>query len=557
MQILYSQKVQIVFKSYDGWWRVKCGESTGIVPSLYLTETEHQQRKETLERNTNKELYVTPSTSFNPPPRKGTYGRNEKIVSMYSVLEDIPKDVMNKSSVKYAQINKSKSENKNKKLSTETEDIIHKMLDISLESNPDISLNYEMSDDLVKEVKLTQSLMGTHNQSKHLKPPKPVRKYINPQEVPANLLQRSPSTPSFVDNSIYQNFEKASHTNILSRPIDNNDRSLKLNRNKCSASKDDEEIDYINWLPSIDPINIDDVNEYTVSSPFGRSARAHTSLKNISSMPQKILPKIFVAIEKYNAQDESCVSFKDGDNATLIEKSQDGLWSFVRVNAKEGWSPSDHWKPIALKKPGIAPPPNIKPTRLTKTVATSVETPSPASRRLSSYEKRPLPVPPARNHNKTTDFNSTAPASSRLGLDLPDIPHRTKSPKTLVTQLQPLSRDVSKSQHKDNHDQYLWGKMTRKACEDLLLQRAKQGEFIFRESPNREGELVLSMRYHYRVHHFNIKQEDSWFCIGENFRVKSLTEIISHFQKTPIASYKEHGDKLIDVFLSRPLDKNN
>eukprot|EP00800_Vazella_pourtalesii_P006163 TRINITY_DN1762_c0_g1_i1.p1 TRINITY_DN1762_c0_g1~~TRINITY_DN1762_c0_g1_i1.p1 ORF type:complete len:273 (+),score=46.54 TRINITY_DN1762_c0_g1_i1:187-1005(+) len=104
--------------------------------------------------------------------------------------------------------------------------------------------------------------------------------------------------------------------------------------------------------------------------------------------------------------------------------------------------------------------------------------------------------------------------------------------------------------------QYLWGRMSREDCETLLLQRAKQGEFIFRESPNREGELVLSMRYNYRIHHFNIKQEDGWFCIGENFRVRSLPEIISHFKKTPIASYKEHSDKLIDVFLSQALEKN-
>ena len=190
---------------------------------------------------------------------------------MYSVLEEIPKDLMNKSSVKYALINKSKN-----KVTAETEDIIHKMLDINLDKNPDVPLNYEMSDELVKEVLMTQSLMNSQLQSKFPKPRKPPRKYINPQEIsPGNPLQRSPSTPSFADNSIYQNFERASHTNILSRPIDSNERSLKLNRDKQSASKDDEEIDYINWLPSIDPIDIDEVNEYTVSSPFPRKNRPH------------------------------------------------------------------------------------------------------------------------------------------------------------------------------------------------------------------------------------------------------------------------------------------
>ena len=105
-------------------------------------------------------------------------------------------------------------------------------------------------------------------------------------------------------------------------------------------------------------------------------------------------------------------------------------------------------------------------------------------------------------------------------------------------------------------NQYLWGMMSRGDCETLLLQRAKQREFIIRESPNREGELVLSMRYRARIHHFNIKQEDGWFCIGENFHVRSLPEIISHFKKTPIASFKEH-DKLVDVCLSQVLEKED
>ena len=337
---------------------------------------------------------------------------------------------------------------------------------------------------------------------------------------------------------------------ILSRAIDNNERSLKLNRDKHSASKDDEEIDYINWLPPIDPIDIDEVNECTVSSPFSSKNRPHPSLRDTSSVPHKSLPKMFVAIEQYTAQNNSCVSFKDGDNASLIENSEDGVWSYVRVNGEEGWSPSEYWKPIALKRPNVAPPPNIKPTRLTKSIA-PLEVPSPAARRLSHHEKRPLPIPPTRSITKVTQPTAVpTPPINSVSMELPDVPHRTKSPKTPATPLQPHQRDLSDTK------QYLWGKLTRKDCENILLQRAKQGEFIFRESPNREGELVLSMKYHHRIHHFNIKQEDGWFCIGENFRVRSLPEIISHFKKTPIASYKEHGDKLIDVFLSQALEKN-
>ena len=104
-------------------------------------------------------------------------------------------------------------------------------------------------------------------------------------------------------------------------------------------------------------------------------------------------------------------------------------------------------------------------------------------------------------------------------------------------------------------EQYLWGRISREDCETLLLQRAKQGEFIFRESASREGELVLSMRHQERVRHFNIKQINGWFYMGGNFRVRSLREIISHYQSNPIALSTQQGHKFSEVFLSQPLDK--
>eukprot|EP00800_Vazella_pourtalesii_P006167 TRINITY_DN1762_c0_g1_i6.p1 TRINITY_DN1762_c0_g1~~TRINITY_DN1762_c0_g1_i6.p1 ORF type:complete len:281 (+),score=50.17 TRINITY_DN1762_c0_g1_i6:187-1029(+) len=151
---------------------------------------------------------------------------------------------------------------------------------------------------------------------------------------------------------------------------------------------------------------------------------------------------------------------------------------------------------------------------------------------------------------------ATPDVTSKPEIDDIESFRRTNSPFRSPKPSPRHQRYDSKSHPREDTKQYLWGMMSRGDCETLLLQRAKQGEFIFRESPNREGELVLSMRYNYRIHHFNIKQEDGWFCIGENFRVRSLPEIISHFKKTPIASYKEHSDKLIDVFLSQALEKN-
>ena len=158
----------------------------------------------------------------------------------------------------------------------------------------------------------------------------------------------------------------------------------------------------------------------------------------------------------------------------------------------------------------------------------------------------PILLPKCVNNKNNTQ--ATTPPTKK---ELPDLPLRSKSHSSMATP----SRDASKSHPIENTKQYLWGKLTRKDCEDILLQRAKQGEFIFRESPNREGELVLSMRYRHTIYHFNIMKEDNWLCLGDKYRMKSIDEIISFFQKTRIATYKDADDRLIDVFLSQPLNK--
>ena len=148
---------------------------------------------------------------------------------------------------------------------------------------------------------------------------------------------------------------------------------------------------------------------------------------------------------------------------------------------------------------------------------------------------------------------------------LPPVPQQAATPdvcsKSDIEPLAPVLRHEyeNHSPHQSprhvtqDPKQYLWGKMSRGACETLLLQRAKQGEFIFRESVSRAGELVLSMRHQGRVRHFNIKQKNGCFCMGENFRARSLREIISHYQNNPIA-LSSQGNRP-EVFLSQPLEK--
>ena len=192
----------------------------------------------------------------------------------------------------------------------------------------------------------------------------------------------------------------------------------------------------------------------------------------------------------------------------------------------------------------LQPPQEIKFNRNTRDLETQIAT-------LGEITLHELPIlPPIPQRAATPDV------SSKPDIDSPAPVRRTNSPFRSPIPSPRHQRNLSKSHPRGDPKQYLWGRMSREDCETLLLKRAKNGEFIFRESPNREGELVLSMKYHHRIHHFNIKQEDGWFCVGENFRVRFLPEIISHYEKIPIASYREKiSGKLIDVFLSQALAK--
>ena len=169
-----------------------------------------------------------------------------------------------------------------------------------------------------------------------------------------------------------------------------------------------------------------------------------------------------------------------------------------------------------------------------------------ASLGVISLHELPILLPKCINSN--TQANT--PPATCISEKEPAKPLRFKSHSSIATS----SRESIESHPREDPKQYLWGRMSREDCETLLLKRAKQGEFVFRESPNRQGELVLSMRYRHVIYHFNIIKEDNWFCLGDKYRMKSIDDIISFFQKTRIATYKDVDDILIDVFLSQPLN---
>jgi uncharacterized protein YgiM (DUF1202 family) len=53
----------------------------------------------------------------------------------------------------------------------------------------------------------------------------------------------------------------------------------------------------------------------------------------------------YKAIDDFEAEEDSQVSFKEGDIITVVDKEEDGWW-FVCVNGREGWAPFSYLEPV-------------------------------------------------------------------------------------------------------------------------------------------------------------------------------------------------------------------
>ena len=130
------------------------------------------------------------------------------------------------------------------------------------------------------------------------------------------------------------------------------------------------------------------------------------------------LEEIFVAIADYEDDNESSVSFKEGDTATVHEK-RDGGWWLVSMNGVEGWAPSSYLEKRERKS--SAPPRPKLPTKLLDT--------DPASKRFSkpSPPGRPkMPaIPKTKEHDTKVSEKSKPGAPIFPALKLPEKDTRT------------------------------------------------------------------------------------------------------------------------------------
>ncbi|XP_074077957.1 SH2 domain-containing protein 1B [Macrotis lagotis] len=101
---------------------------------------------------------------------------------------------------------------------------------------------------------------------------------------------------------------------------------------------------------------------------------------------------------------------------------------------------------------------------------------------------------------------------------------------------------------------YYHGRLTKQACESLLLQEGKDGKFLLRDSESVPEALCLCVLFQNKIYTYRIRKEKNGYYMietAENARkmlFPNLKELISKFEKP---------DQGLMVQLRYPVKKNN
>jgi len=98
---------------------------------------------------------------------------------------------------------------------------------------------------------------------------------------------------------------------------------------------------------------------------------------------------------------------------------------------------------------------------------------------------------------------------------------------------------------------WYFGQMTRRSCDNLLMEAGSEGDFLIRDSESKVGDYSISMKATNKPKHFKVQLVDNQYAIG-NRRFASMEEIIRHYMhKSPIFTSPSGEERL---FLVKPLD---
>uniref|UniRef100_A0A7E4URR4 SH3 domain-containing protein n=1 Tax=Panagrellus redivivus TaxID=6233 RepID=A0A7E4URR4_PANRE len=98
---------------------------------------------------------------------------------------------------------------------------------------------------------------------------------------------------------------------------------------------------------------------------------------------------------------------------------------------------------------------------------------------------------------------------------------------------------------------WYFGLLSRSQAENLLHAKARDGDFLVRDSESNIGDYSISLKGPKRPMHFWIQVKGSNFCIGSR-SFPSMDQLIQHYMKSPIFNDDQTGETL---YLVRPLPR--
>ncbi|XP_022100584.1 tyrosine-protein phosphatase non-receptor type 11-like isoform X2 [Acanthaster planci] len=84
------------------------------------------------------------------------------------------------------------------------------------------------------------------------------------------------------------------------------------------------------------------------------------------------------------------------------------------------------------------------------------------------------------------------------------------------------------------NERWFHGHITGKEAEKALMEKAKNGSYLVRESHSKPGDYVLSVRTEDKVTHVMIRCQDGKYDVGGGEQFSTLADLVEHYKKNPM-----------------------
>jgi len=252
-----------------------------------------------------------------------------------------------------------------------------------------------------------------------------------------------------------------------------------------------------------------------------------------------------VCYAKYNYRpkrgDE--LELRKGDKVFVIMKEKDGWWK-GESNGKWGWFPCNYVDAEIPSSPDYVYPEDVLPAYQDLcrdaicTVRTLYQFQSQSSEELSFDEGIILDI--IDKPKDDPDWWKARTMRGKIGL----VPRNYV--KEINSYLSGSSLTLNgrgfKAECSFVNADWFHGALSRKDCQDLLMNYGMVGEFLLRDSETKMDDYSLSLRTHNEVKHFRIKSENGFYSTGHR-AFNSMEELIAHYKQRPLLT-TANGDKI-------------